>query len=198
LDKKLSYDELLAQNSNLRKEIIQFSAVKQNLRNTQNRVDQELDRYKRLQYYNSKLVGANNQSRFLLILAEAVVDVLEVEMCAVYLRNNNNSKDSILIKEGFFNDIQDSEIINSFISIDNENPNQISLNDSLNMGPNLAYIFSQMLFTSIHDFAKGYSLFISGLISNENKSIYNKLDSGHIDIFSIISNHAVSICGVYF
>ena len=69
----------------LQKRVTRFSAVEQELINTRNRLDRELNRFERIHSFNTRAIHARTDAVFATIVAEAIVDVFEVEFGALWL-----------------------------------------------------------------------------------------------------------------
>lgn len=190
---KKEYDKLLEDYLKLQKEVTRFSSVKQELINTRSWVDKELERYKRLQKYNSELVSARSDGDFLALVSEAIIDVLELEIGIVYYVDHNTNKNNCLVKEGFYRSIEDEKIIDVLIALENAHPNQVVLLNTDELNDTLKKVFSQLLFTCNHDVSLGFSLYVFAAISNENQGLYTQLEPAQVDIFSNINSQVSAI-----
>ena len=85
-----SREQLIQEYSELQLRVTRFSAVQQELINTRDRLDQELERYKRLYSYNALALRARSYEEFYHTLCEAVVDVFEVESSLVFIEEGTN------------------------------------------------------------------------------------------------------------
>ena len=72
------YDEL-------QKRVTRFGVVEQNLINTRNRLDCELERFERIHSFNTRAIQAHADDAFATIVAEAIVDVFELEFGVLWL-----------------------------------------------------------------------------------------------------------------
>ena len=86
----LDYDELLKKYRELQLRVTRFSATEQALINTRDRLDQELEIYKRMQRYNAMLLSIPSNDRFFNLVSEGIVDVFELESAVVAQRTSNN------------------------------------------------------------------------------------------------------------
>ncbi len=79
------YQELKAKYDALQLRLTRFSAVEQKLIDTGYRLDRELSRFGAIYGYSKRLIGIEGLNEFAEIAAEAVVDVFEVEIGALWL-----------------------------------------------------------------------------------------------------------------
>jgi signal transduction histidine kinase len=88
---KPSYDELQARCDDLQGQVIRFLKVEQDLINTRNSIDRDLDRFKAIQSYSQKVIKAETLKEFAEITVELVVETFEVECSAFFLYDKTNS-----------------------------------------------------------------------------------------------------------
>jgi PAS domain S-box-containing protein len=69
----------------LQKRVTRFSVVEQELINTRDRLDRELERYGRIHVCNTRAIQARADDAFANIIAEAIVDVFELQFGALWL-----------------------------------------------------------------------------------------------------------------
>jgi hypothetical protein len=75
----LSYEELYEQYLELQLRVTRFSATEQELINTRDRLDQELELYKRLNSFNNDAIRSQTVNEFLQLAVESIIDILEVQ-----------------------------------------------------------------------------------------------------------------------
>ncbi|MFZ4784838.1 MAG: PAS domain-containing protein, partial [Flavobacteriales bacterium] len=80
-----SYEDLLKQYRELQLRITRFSFVEQQLINTRDRLDHELVMYKRLNKFNQDALEEMSEDTFLELVAEAIIDIFEIECAFVKL-----------------------------------------------------------------------------------------------------------------
>jgi PAS domain S-box-containing protein len=89
-----SSDELLAgadlrnRYDELQRRVTRFNVVEQELINTRNRLDRELERFGRIHAFNTRGLHAHDVAAFANIVAEAVVDIFELEFGALFLTDS--------------------------------------------------------------------------------------------------------------
>jgi signal transduction histidine kinase len=81
----LSREELVARYEELQRRVVRFSVVEQELINTRDQLDRELSRFSRLHDFNSRALPLESLLEFGETVAEAIVDVFEVELGAFWL-----------------------------------------------------------------------------------------------------------------
>ncbi|MCP5524806.1 MAG: response regulator [Verrucomicrobiales bacterium] len=77
--------EWLRRYEDLQRRVTRFSAVEQGLINTRDLLDRELERFNRMHSFNTRAIRAHASGTFPGILAEAIVDVFELEFGCVWL-----------------------------------------------------------------------------------------------------------------
>ena len=89
--------------------VTRFSATEQELINTRDRLDHELELYKRLYKYNALALKAKSYEDFYHLLCEAIVDVFEVESAIIFFQDNQAKGRPFLYTEGlkFDNTLQE-------------------------------------------------------------------------------------------
>lgn len=102
MEGKLSYDDLLQKYQDLQLRVTRFSSIEQSLINVRDKLDQELDVYKKLNNFNSKGLKCKEIDQLLLLIVESIIDIFEIEIgFASYqqyeLANNSVSDDKKII-----------------------------------------------------------------------------------------------------
>ena len=77
--------EWLRRYEELQRRVTRFSAVEQGLINTRDLLDRELERFNRMHLFNTRAIRANSAAEFPDIVAEAIVDVFELEFGCLWL-----------------------------------------------------------------------------------------------------------------
>ncbi len=84
-DVESAYHALRRQYDALQRRVTRFSVVEQQLILVRDQLDRELTRFGRIQRFSTQAIGATERTDFLDVIAEAVVDVFEVEVGMVWL-----------------------------------------------------------------------------------------------------------------
>ncbi|MFM9056829.1 MAG: hypothetical protein ACKOQY_09125, partial [Bacteroidota bacterium] len=94
------YKSLLEQYRELQLRVTRFSATQQELINTRDRLDQELELYKRLNRFSQDSLTEMSTSQFLRLVAEAMIELLEVESAVAILVRGGGHPEPLLVHEG--------------------------------------------------------------------------------------------------
>ena len=93
----LSHAELIDQCRLLQLKISTFAATEQQLINTRNELDNEVLLHQRMLHFNKQAFNLTRQEDFLQWLAESIVNIFEVESSAVFLCENPEDPNAILM-----------------------------------------------------------------------------------------------------
>lgn len=74
------YDSLKLRYDQLQRHVTRFSVVEQELIDTRNRLDAELDRFARINAFYSRAINAPSEAEFERMVADALIDVFELEI----------------------------------------------------------------------------------------------------------------------
>ncbi|MDY0387951.1 MAG: PAS domain S-box protein [Methanolobus sp.] len=88
----LDYNKLEAKYGELQKKVTRFSAIEQQLVNTGDLLDRELNRFKSIQSYNEKAIRAKDMHELSSITVESIVEVFEVECAALFTYDTTNNR----------------------------------------------------------------------------------------------------------
>ncbi|MBN2523587.1 MAG: GHKL domain-containing protein [Bacteroidales bacterium] len=99
MDIKPTYDELKAKCDDFQAQIIRFLKVEQELIDARSKLDRDLSRFKSIQTYSQKVLGAVSLEEFANITVESVVETFEVE-CSVLLVYDKEA-DALNIQSSF-------------------------------------------------------------------------------------------------
>lgn len=183
------YDQLLKEFSELQLRVTRFSFTEQQLINTRDQLDHELVQYKRLSLFNSQALKTSSIERFSMEIAEAVVDIFEVEASVVLIKNCQDPEKTKLYIEGIntlknYNSIEINEQITSFSHSFSENHSTL-LNANHLAKSSIFEPFQEGLLFYFIDHSTGYSAYLIGLISKEKYPLYKPLVVRHETIFKI-------------
>ncbi len=190
------FEDLLKEYRDLQLRVTQFSAIEQKLINTQDRLDYELLLYKRLQKFNSLALQDLSRDKFIRLISESIIDILEVESSVVCFKNLIDVKDSLFFSEGIkYDKINQLDFINDIEILLNNNSSGNTLllksNEFLKF-KSLQNISEGLLFY-FHEKELGYSFWIFGFVSLKNKNLYQELQPRHETVFSLFSQQVQSL-----
>ena len=182
-----SREELLKEYRELQLRVTRFSATEQELINTRDRLDHELELYKRLYKYNALALKARTYEDFYHLLCEAVVDVFEVESAIIFLREKNLGTGSFLYTEGLKLDCSINEIsqeIDSVIQEFNSVGTHV-LTEELLQNHNILSKFVRGVFGLLSDDSQSLELVVFGMVSKVNERLYNDINERQRALFGV-------------
>ncbi len=181
----LSYEELHEQYLELQLRVTRFSAIEQELINTRDRLDQELELYKRLNAFNSAAIRCQNLGEFFQLTVESIVDILEVQVGFAYLINKKTPEQSTIFYEGC--NAQQAELVK------NELLEQVSRSRAINRSKtsviqpaqNNQCIIDKGLCSQIIPINDEFELLIGSLVLKEKSPLYNEITDHYEVLFSV-------------
>jgi PAS domain S-box-containing protein len=198
MSRDLSYEDLLKSYRDLQLRTTRFAFVEQQLINTRDRLDSELELYKKLHDFNSKALSQQTTEDFFQLITEAIVDLFEVECAIVYFEKTNSADQSKIYSEGLKTE-KSAEITNRLISdlksIANQDLQHLDFGVSANEFERLDFLsgYAEGLFFCFTDSELNYSTYLLGCTSIAKLPIYNRLENRHRTIFSVFSKQAQSL-----
>jgi len=191
-----AYNKLLDDYRELQLRVTRFSAIQQDLINTRDRLDHELELYKRLQNFTNQALQNIDESRFTEIILEHIIDILEVEAAIVYIKTREDQDCGRMFTEGmsvppalaeeYLNcclKIQDQIAPQNALILDQKFFHQFPLAQHIHRGIGYKVVNEE------YDFA----CFLLGVITEENAPIYPELEPRHQTIFEIFGSQVSSI-----
>lgn len=176
--------------------VTRFSAVEQELINTRDRLDNELEMYKRLHFFNSAALKEQSGYDFIRLVAEAIIDVFELESSVVHLERSEKYGGSITYYEGMILEganqedlLSDIQQLSLFIPV---GKSIILQRDAFHDIPIFSG-FNEALCTTVSDPESEFKFHLIGLISQKNAPLYNKPKKSHPTIFSIFAQQVESL-----
>jgi PAS domain S-box-containing protein len=190
-----SYEELLNEYRQLQLRVTRFSSTEQELINTRDRLDQELELYKRLQFYIGESLKLIDEDSLLQLSAEAIVDMLEVEVSVVYLNHRTNPAASKVFFEGCSEVGTPGELYRQLYILyeaNQKNDNGILSSDLLDKSDSFSFL-DRAVISYFSEPELDYCVFFLGGVSKKNKSSYNQFQPRHSHIFSIFSHQMQTV-----
>ncbi|MEN9942219.1 MAG: hypothetical protein RLZZ91_220 [Bacteroidota bacterium] len=182
-----SREELIQNYRELQLRVTRFSAVEQELINARDRLDQELEMYKRLYYYNALALNAKSYEQFYHILCEAIVDVFEVEGAIIFLVNLNDEHAPVVYTEGVkiegtIQAVSEAvERIHSSVGSDRG----IKMTEELLSQNEYFSQFNQGLFGIVKEEKFGLKVYVMGLVSQSNARLYSLITERKETLFGV-------------
>lgn len=189
------YDELLNEYRALQLRVTRFSAIEQELINTRDRLDRELQRYKRKQQYSLSSLSVKSKQELLQLIAEGIVDILEIEWAVVYQHYPNQPEESLLNTEGL--DIGENragwiaEMLQLGHSLIHRRP---TIFDAAQTGafPRLSP-HAHIIICRYSEPDLNYELYFVAGISHARQGNYGGIDERLQDIFTLFTNQMQSV-----
>ena len=182
-----SREDLLKEYREIQLRVTRFSAIEQELINTRDRLDQELELYKRLYKYNALALKARTYEQFYHLLCEAVVDVFEVESALIFLREPEHVTVPVLYTEGVRLENTMEEIAPEIEAVKIKFHSDIShvlSSEFLNGLPVLSN-FSRGLFGSFSDDKQLLEVSVFGMVSKSSERLYTHFNERHVALFGV-------------
>ncbi len=189
----LEHEELLKLYRDLQLRVTRFSATEQALINTRDRLDQELELYKRMQRYNAMLLNVPSLDRFFALVCEGIVDVFELE-CAISARKIHDSEKWELFAEG--HKIESGmcwdDDLNTLCQLHRHGESHILKLDDFSFLKCLSPFFEGLYF-HLKDVKSGNQILFLGLNSKANSALYRNVQERHLALFNVFMQNVQSI-----
>lgn len=189
------YNDLLEKYRKLQLRTTRFSAIEQELINTRDRLDYELESYKRLSQYSYFALESTNENHFFSTITEAIIDVLEVEVAVVYFNHLKNPQKSKVYTEGIVTEKNQTQLSQEIISLNRENklqkPGKVLVDSCANYSVLSKY--AHILFSAHNENALGYEIYFLGMNSLENASLYQTIEERHETLFAVLVQQMQSL-----
>ncbi len=190
------YQDLLEQFRALQLRVTRSFAIEQELINTRDRLDHELVFYKRLNRFSSVALEAMSDHDFVMLVAEAVIDIFEVEASLVSIQFHSNPASSVFYTEGvpvaFQSEAKLQSRFDSWFQTLPENKTVI-LEPDFFSGDSNPYALQQCILFHYKDHASGFVLALAGWITVQKAPLYPSLMERHRTIFDIFSKQVHSL-----
>jgi PAS domain S-box-containing protein len=190
------YDKLLIEYRELQLRASKLANVEQQLINTRDRLDHELELYKRLHSFNSKALKDLDDREFSSLIAEVIVDIFEIESAIVFYQSEGVEQERIISIEGpFLENFSNNQIIDAMtmLSAEFDKKQAIIVKNDLIKNVEVLDKFNEGLFFSYIDKELGYSICLGGFVSIENSPLYQKLEERHEAFFGVFVQQIQSL-----
>jgi PAS domain S-box-containing protein len=194
-DSKRDFESLLKEYEELQLRVTRFSTTEQELINARDRLDQELVSHRRLNDFIQNALNKNSNLDFVKLVAESIIDILEIEAAVVYFSNLGLNGVDIYHKEGLFLDSLNEKFLKDFLINQKENyqKERTHLWKGKDFPENLKNILEELMFFSFKDADSKSSFFLAGINTKQNAPFYKQLELRHSTIFSLFSQQVNSI-----
>jgi len=190
------YNKLLGEYRELQLRTSKFANIEQQLINTRDRLDHELDLYKRLHAFNSEALKDLSNRNFSSLIADAIVDIFEIESAIVVYESTGNEKEKVISIEGpFLDDYNNDQIVDAMYVLSEvvDKKQTIIVRNDLIKKISVLNKFKEGLFFSFIDKELNYSVCLGGFVSIENSPLYQKLAERHEAFFGVFSQQIQSL-----
>ena len=187
------YEALLQEYRQLQLRVTRFSSVEQELNKTRDKLDQELEIYKRLSNYTSLALKAKSSHELVQITVESMIDIFEIEVSALQWEEQIQGSTQFII-EGLDGLGITAKSLNSglrtFTQDFSLNTPRILLKDELSKHSVLSRFHNGIVFKHVHP---DFSFCLVGLISEANSPLYNELNARHETIFHVFTQQLIAL-----
>jgi hypothetical protein len=191
----LSKEQLINQFRDLQLRISRFSAVEQSLINVRDRLDSEIVMHKRMNAFNKEAFEESEESDFLLLVAESIIDIFEFEIGLVIVSSQNSQFSLNYEMEGFsINNEQAYRIYNLLNGNLNyyENGKVLKLNDGQWDDLSKLLLFDQIMLTRAVNQELNVSIYIVGGVLKSGVISYNPVDDKRSNAFGLFAQQVLS------
>ena len=195
----MTHEELLIAYRELQLRVTRFSSVEQELINTRDALDQELELYKRFQQYVAKALNVQDMEVFLHLVAESCVDVLELETSIILIEDKKNPARSKLISEGFQMNELEQQLRSDIIAIAHElkvRNGARSVDSKPLVETKGLSQFCRGVVASYEDESGEFDLYILTLVSRTNDAIYPSISERLVVLFRLLTSQMNSILSI--
>jgi len=190
----VAYNKLLNNYRDLQLRVTRFSIVEQELINTRDKLDHELELHKRLNNFNERAWTCDSDDKFIRLVVESIVDILEVEK-AIFFVQPMESEHSRFYFEGTSPDFYiKKQLIEdlSIISMDwPQNKSHLISKEYLDQLPSFKLDNQQLLFR-FNESSLNLNIIMIGAISSKKAPLYSELEERHRTIFSVFAQQVKS------
>ncbi len=191
----LSKEQLINQFRDLQLRISRFSAVEQSLINVRDRLDSEVVMHKRMNAFNKEAFEESEESDFLLLVAESIIDIFEFEIGLVIVSTQNSQFSLNFEMEGF--SIQNEQAYRIYNLLNGnlnyyENGKVLKLNDG--QWDDLSHLipFNQLMLTRAVNQDLNVSIYMVGGVLKSGALSYNPVDEKRANAFGLFAQQVLS------
>ncbi len=194
-ESKRDYESLLRDYEELQLRVTRFSTTEQELINTRDRLDQELVSHRRLNDFIQNALNSIENVDFVKLVAESVIDILEIESAVVCFSNLGANGNDIYQIEGLYLESIEEAFLKDFLVKQKEifQSEKTKLFKRKDVPDNLKSMLEEMMFFSFQNLESDSSFFVAALNTKHNAPFYKRLELRHATIFSLFSQQVKSI-----
>lgn len=192
---KAPKDELQARCDELQGQVIRFLKVEQDLVNTRNQLDRDLDRFRAIQAYSQRIIRAGTLEEFAEITVESIIETFELECSALFLLDEKEKCFRIGGLFGIEEAHADCRLDDDWISRKDLQKEGKVLIEKVTKGeaPFSEVGLSQVILSSFHDDNKQLDGILVGGITEEKKEYYDEIREELIPSFTVFTQQMSSL-----
>jgi len=194
-ENKFKVDELQARCDELQGQVIRFLKVEQDLVNTKNQLDRDLDRFRAIQAYSQRIIHAGNMEDFAEITVESIIETFELECSALFLLDETDRCFRIGGLFGIDEVHADCRLDDDWISKRGLQREGMVLIEQVaaNEEPFSTVGLAQVILSSFHDENKHLEGVLAGGISEDKKEYYDEISEELIPSFTVFTQQMSSL-----
>ena len=194
-ENKETKDELQARCDELQGQVIRFLKVEQDLVNTRNQLDRDLDRFRAIQAYSQRIIRAESMEEFAEITVESIIETFELECSALFLLDETEQCFRIKGLFGIDEAHTDCKLDSDWISkrdLHSEGRVLIAM-VAANEGPFSTVGLAQVILSSFHNDNHQLEGILMGGITEEKKEYYDEISKELIPSFTVFTQQMSSL-----
>lgn len=190
----IEYNELLQSYRDLQLRVTRFSIVEQELINTRDKLDHELELYKRLNNFNEAAWKCESDDDFIRLVTESIVDILEVEKSIFFVQPNESQHYRFFFEGTTRESYETSQLIRDLTTTAIDWPdNKAHLISKEYIGHLSQFTEdNQLLYFRFKEENANLQIVLLGIISKKKAPIYSELQDRHKTIFSVFAQQVKS------
>jgi len=195
IENTAKYDELEARCDELQGQVIRFLKVEQELINTRNKLDREVERFRAIQAYSQRIIHAGTMEEFAEITVESIIETFELECSALFLLQETDRCFRIGGMFGIDEAHADCRLEDNWITNKElEKEGRILIEQvAKDEEPFNSVGLAQVILSSFHDENKHLEGILLGGISEDKKEYYDEIREELIPSFTVFTQQMSSL-----
>lgn len=185
---KQKYDELQLR-------VTRFSVIEQELVHARNRLDREVMIYRRMQQFNSSALEDRNETGFLKLVSESLIDIFEVEVAFAALEHTGEHAIRFMDLEGFGLPAEKQQALQDYLAAEfNNHPSGKAVLLKCCPGDTLYQLipFTNLIMTRIEDAGQHISLYLLGGVTEKGSVFYDAIGNDREAAFSVFAQQVMA------
>lgn len=196
MDSEEQYNQLLKKYEDLQIRVTQFSGVEQELINARDKLDQELELYKRLNDFNRSAIDDLSEVEFANVIVDSVIDILELESSLLFIYDQNNEENCLLISHNCSVNIPVKKVeFKTFLDQNQSNTrgNTVFFSENSKDVPMVDVPVNEGLFHYKLEQEFGIGIMLMCWSTIKNAPTYKKISPREVNVFSIFYQQVFSL-----